>query len=355
MSNDIKITPEQEKLIPEWNEKWTKVILSTDPIDLEKCSDAIRRYHAACSYPGPEVILHAPSAMIGFVVSALSVAIYEKFGKDGRFGDCPNIAPMLLDAIRNLHPREAWEAGIKWVNQFVKENLQEFPGAKDYDVRSDAEGTKQRWPEWYNGGSEWAFHCCYMSFLRDVVGVEPNEPEKYAPYEEMCLHGGPRFDDTEFTIFCDRAAVRKVEKVPDGENYRLHCEDGPAMAYNDGYEFYVIHGVNVDKQIVMEPETQTIEQIENEKNEEVRRIRIERFGWERYMREGGAQVLDKRRNDRDAQDEVLYQMKSIKRFVCSDPSTGRRYALGVPDSVTTCQEAQEWMSNGLDRFCIHRS
>jgi hypothetical protein len=44
-----------------------------------------------------------------------------------------------------------------------------------------------------------------------------------------------------------------------------------------------------------------------------------------------------------------------QRFVCVDPSTGRRYALGVPREITNCEEAQRWMSHDLDRFAIHRS
>jgi hypothetical protein len=113
----------------------------------------------------------------------------------------------------------------------------------------------------------------------------------------------------------------------------------------------------VDEQIVMRPETQTIEQIERERDEERRRIRIERFGWERYLRESGAEVVDSRTNDRDAQEEVLYKMRNsdTRRFCCSDPSTGRRYALGVPMTINSCQAAQDWMSHGLDRFTIHRS
>lgn len=349
--DDIRITPEEEKLIPAWNEKWIKQILSTDPIDFDRAKVAIRNYHAACGQPGPEVCLRVNSAMIGIVGTAIGVAFYEKFGENGRFGKAPNIMPQLVEVINQYLPLEAWEKGIEWTNKFIADNGL----AANYDIRKDAEKIKQRWPEWYNGGSEWGFHCCYMSFLRDIKNVPPKEPEKYQAYEELALCSGPRFDDTEFCLFSERAKVRHIEKIPDSENYRLHCDDGPAMAYHDGFNFWVIHGVTVDEQIVMRPETQTIQQIENEKDEETRRIRIERFGWERYLKEAGAQKLDSRRNERDAQEEVLYQLKTIKRFVCTDPSTGRRYALGVPDHVKSCEDAQNWMSHGLDRRAIHRS
>ena len=112
----------------------------------------------------------------------------------------------------------------------------------------------------------------------------------------------------------------------------------------------------VDKQVVLTPETQTIQQIAADENEERRRVRIERFGWERYLKDSGAKVRNARRNDRDAQDEELYQLQDgTQRFVCCDPSTGRKYALGVPSGIVNCEEAQNWLSHGLDRYALHRS
>jgi hypothetical protein len=106
----------------------------------------------------------------------------------------------------------------------------------------------------------------------------------------------------------------------------------------------------------LRPETQTIKQIQEEPNEEVRRVRIERYGWERFLKESGANRRDSRRNDRDTQEESLYQLRDgTQRFVCVDPSTGRRYALGVPGEVATCEQAQLWMSHELDLYATHRS
>jgi hypothetical protein len=137
---------------------------------------------------------------------------------------------------------------------------------------------------------------------------------------------------------------------------RLHCEYGPALSYIDGLSIFAIHGVRVPESVILAPEKQTIAEIEGENNAEIKRVRIERFGWQRYLTESGAAVVNTRLNDRDAQLETLYRTKDgTRRIVVADPSTGRRYALGVPREVTTCEQAQAWMSHGLDRFAIHRS
>jgi hypothetical protein len=133
--------------------------------------------------------------------------------------------------------------------------------------------------------------------------------------------------------------------MPDG---RLHREDGPAVRYRDGWSLYAIEGVRVDEQVVLRPETQTIDQITGETNLEVKRIRIQRYGWGRYLAAAGAAVLDRRTTDCDATKEVLYEHSDNQRvLVTSCPGTGRIYALEVDPQVQTCEEAQAWLSAGL--------
>jgi hypothetical protein len=135
-----------------------------------------------------------------------------------------------------------------------------------------------------------------------------------------------------------------------------HCDDGPFCRWRDGSALYSVHGVRVPWWVVEHPDRITIEHINKQDNAEIRRVMIERFGWPRYLAESGAKRLDRRFNDRDQQWEEVYSVKdgSRRALVC-DPSTGRKYALGVPYEVNTCEQMQNWMSHGLDRFAIHRS
>ena len=128
-------------------------------------------------------------------------------------------------------------------------------------------------------------------------------------------------------------------------NRILHCEDGPAVFYPDGFSIWAIEGILVDEQIVMSPETQTIEQIEQEDNEEVKRIRLNRFGWHRYLQETKAHVLDV-----SMPSEVHRWMEALLKtkdglvvLTTYDPSTGRPYALEVDPECQTCEEAQAYL------------
>jgi len=63
---------------------------------------------------------------------------------------------------------------------------------------------------------------------------------------------------------------------------RLHCEDGPAVAFGDGYGIHVLHGTAVPEWVLAGP---SVDLIRREPNVEVRRSAIERIGWDTYIRQ----------------------------------------------------------------------
>ena len=127
-------------------------------------------------------------------------------------------------------------------------------------------------------------------------------------------------------------------------NDRLHREDGPAWISPDGRQMWYINGVYVTEQIVMHPETLTVDQIKKETNSECRAIMVERFGWLRYLQESDAQLIDKRDNVIENTKEALYKGLGDRRLVVTCP-TGRVFVLGVPSQITSCEQAQKWLGN----------
>jgi hypothetical protein len=122
----------------------------------------------------------------------------------------------------------------------------------------------------------------------------------------------------------------------------IHCEDGPAVEYADGYKVWALEGYRVPESIVMEPEKQTLEEIHQEENEEIRRIRINRFGWNRYIQEASAKVLDIA-TPRYGGMEALMETSQGKVLCTYDPSTGRPYSLEVSPECRTCKDAQRYL------------
>lgn len=156
-------------------------------------------------------------------------------------------------------------------------------------------------------------------------------------------------------ILADRPQVHVNE---DGN---LHNTAGPAVAWADGSKLWFNDGHFMDeggRRIVEQPEQLSTEHIMRIRNEETRRLAIEKFGWDRFIAEADCPVIDRRRNDIDntiemlvgpprvetARDEWL-RRRQQNRMVLFCRSTGRRYFLGVPGDVNTCEAAQNWMAD----------
>ena len=151
-------------------------------------------------------------------------------------------------------------------------------------------------------------------------------------------------------------SANPVEVHWDQRGERLSNDNGPALLFSDNWAVWVISGVRVDEQIVMRPSSQSVTQIREEQNEEVKRIRIERFGWQRYLHEIGATVADERLNDVEGTREALMKTPDgMVSFVGRCRSTGRVYFLEVDPSVETCEQAQRWLRNGRDMNLIGAS
>jgi len=145
-------------------------------------------------------------------------------------------------------------------------------------------------------------------------------------------------------VLCERP-----DQVHLDEQGRLHAGRGPALTYPDGWSLWAWHGVRVPRIAIESPESLTAPEVLAEPDVEVRRVMIERMGYERLVRDGGARRL--------AEDEtgVLWRLDLAddEPLVCvevADPSTGgafRRYLLRVPPDARSAREAVAW-TFGID-------
>lgn len=109
-------------------------------------------------------------------------------------------------------------------------------------------------------------------------------------------------------------------------------------------------GVPIQERIAFHPESITAEEVLYEPNVELRRVLLERIGYERFLRQVDAQPLDR---DRDSGGERRLLRVPIPRdedLVCVSvtcPSTGRQYILRVPPTMRTCRQAVAWIA-GFD-------
>lgn len=142
-------------------------------------------------------------------------------------------------------------------------------------------------------------------------------------------------------IACERPTTFKLD-----DRQRLHAPDSAAVTWPDGWDIHAWHGVIVPHNIILSPGQITVKAIEVEDNTEVRRVMIERFGLDRYIKASKAQLLQQDRygklwRKRQSRGEALYAVEVINSTPEPDGSV-RHYFLQVPSSVRSAHEAVAW-------------
>ena len=126
---------------------------------------------------------------------------------------------------------------------------------------------------------------------------------------------------------------------------RLHCPDGLAVGYPDGWGVYAWHGIRVPAKVIMDPGAITQADILQERNAQIRRVMVERLGVERVCQLCNAKVISA---------QGTYELLSLDLndgrrrpyLKMRNPSIGVYHLEGVHPDCTTVQEALNWR-NGL--------
>lgn len=131
------------------------------------------------------------------------------------------------------------------------------------------------------GWSEDYWLAAYECFIRGgKPGASAEALRRFQALVEIREHLTVFFPFADVVLCCENPLALERD-----ERGRLHSSTGPAVMYRDGWGFWTWHGIRVSKQFIERPETITVTDIDAQENAEVRRIMIERMGWERYIKE----------------------------------------------------------------------
>ena len=106
-------------------------------------------------------------------------------------------------------------------------------------------------------------------------------------------------------------------------------------------------GVIISDRIAFESDSMTGQDILNTENIELRRVLIERLGYEKFVQQVGGLIRDR---DRDAGGErqLVYipfeddEALMVLKVIC--PSTGHTHVLRVPPYMQSCHQAAAWIA-----------
>lgn len=272
------LTPAQEAQLEVYKNKWIEIGLDRGPCDFDKAKQYVKMAYEAAGEKCPDAFYLADSPM-----AAINLELELR--------------------------------GIKESDDGYHEARKQAPDNQIF-------------------GSHEAPWLSYYDYMWNVLDIQSCKPlEGLMELSKVCGWWAP-FDT------CVILQHRHEELHLDQEG-RLHREDGPAIRYRDGYSVWAINGLRVTEQIVMRPETLTVDQIHGEQNLEIQAIMVERLGWDKYIAMSGAKLLDRKSNEVEGTKEALYQTQIGGKRLVATCTTGRIFTMGpIPDEARTCEEAQ---------------
>ncbi|UWZ84629.1 DUF6745 domain-containing protein [Occallatibacter riparius] len=366
-----KLTEAQRARFDEWADKWIEVGLRTGNADRFKFEAAVRECYRFAGLQPPKVIVWAPSPLVVAIAGPAAsylLALRERQGQ--------------RDAVHGAVHGAVGGAVGGAVHGAVG-------GAVDGAVRDAVLQTIAN--SWYYilGGQFWVsggwWGCAFTSYFRDVCGLELegdlwNRGRAYEATAESACWWWPHRD---FVIVSERPLEihRELADPPRPRgwgSHRLHREDGLAISFRDGWGVWSWHGTRVTRQIIEAPETLTVAQIAAEENAEVRRVMVERMGWERFCSEAKMKIIHvdelhskfpdipvsetveagtrfvthyrpgtERAELLEAAELRDFEDRPLRFVRLTDPSTGRQYTIRVRHDHKRCYEAVAW-TFGLD-------
>ena len=355
------ITDAERRLMAEHVKLWTARAFRTDPIEPEAITAAIYGLYEAAGLKRPRVVI-VPSPLVMAVASGFASEIWRIRHRDATrdatfaatdiathaatFDATFDATFAATFAATDAATRAATDAATyeAWAVPLSK-----ALGGEHWRLLLD---NVLSWSHMIQGGNMWAAAECYLTAARDILGLRLPAHAKYAHWEQAAIHGGFRAMHPEFCMvsdFPDRLLV-------DDRN-RPHCADGPSHRWRDGWSLYFWHGVRVTQQVIERPSTLTVAQIQGEQNAEVRRVMMERYGWERYAQDAGAKV--RHRDDwgtlwelpRPKPERPLLCVEVVNSTMEPD-GTFKRYWLSVGGDPATALDAvaSTWRSETGERM-----
>ncbi|QMU78707.1 hypothetical protein GXW83_26365 [Streptacidiphilus sp. PB12-B1b] len=127
---------------------------------------------------------------------------------------------------------------------------------------------------------------------------------------------------------------------------RLHCADGPALAFPDGFALHAWRGMPVPAGFLDRLAALTAADIRTEANAELRRVMLEYYGYERYLAESGATPVHRDETGvlwriELPGDEAVVTVEVVNSTPEPDGSH-RVYWLRVPPRTRTAREGVAW-------------
>ena len=375
-----KITPRQEAEFPKFLEKWLKIGEDTRTINKQEAYEAVMDCYdlAQDSLPRPDFVIFVKSPFQLYYTKPIWNGLVDYFdeikNKDFLYSDdyegpeqvyydlwfriylsasdekeeiknklriqaVADIFDGIIEATRHKVPDLDFRGDIRAYNRAFalaqKRYIKHFPTLIDYLV-GDAE--KEMGAEIYGQNETWL---CFYEFMEwaGSTGLEGTHG-----LQRMAKASGWWIPYDTIAVVSDRPCELHLD-----DQGRLHSHKRPAIVYRDGWKYYASHDVEIPYWYIEYPERITAEKIDKEENIELRRIMLEIYGFENYLANTYAEIVDRDPDPhvgtlwvkRLEDDEDVYMLE-MRNSTQEQDGSWKTYVIRVPPSMRTAKQANAW-------------
>ena len=340
-----KLTPEQEARIPAIRDEFLRIGLSTEPADFDAAEQAARDAYAVAGLPAPELFIRLASPMEGAIGAAIL--------KGTRIGE--SVRDQVWDQVR----AQVWAQVRDQVGDQVGAQVRAQVGAQVWDQVRDqvwaqvrdqvgdqvwAQVRAQVWDQVWDqvraqvGAAFYSQHeagwLSWASYFHRVCNLPG--AEKIEPLARIAANCGWVWFFAGAVIITDRPRILRRD-----DQNRLHCEDGPALEYRDGFAIHAWHGTRVPTEWIEDRPSLTAKIALTWPNVDQRAAACEILGWHNIINSMNARIIDA---DDDPQIGRLVEIDlpdhGPQKFIHARCGTGREIAVMADARATTILEAQ---------------
>lgn len=321
-----RMTPEQEKLIPVYRDKWMKIVRSTERVDRDLAEKNIKAAYELMGEKEPEVIFcDSPYSAL----DVIDVRDEESKLMSLKVRKIVSQTDWTSMRIENLIYSRLYEIIIE---EYQKSGGENWKGSELFAIGYDYSLS----PSFCGLGSG-------IDFAISVLNKDCDVNSKLC-FNLLANLGGWIFPHRKACVICDRPTKMCLddEQFPHGEGF-------PAIQFSDGFSVYAYHGVKIpEKYGKIHPQQWQSQWLLEEENAELRRVLIQGIGYARISQDLQATRLDNWREytllriDSDVDIEPINMLK----MTCA--STGYIHCLRVPPDVQNAKEAISWVNWDID-------
>lgn len=360
------LTPEQEARFPEFVKFGLDIGLSTDRTDRVAGEKAIRAHYVACGLPEPNEIMWFDSPLAAAMAYTNKTIddvnneattevwakarneVWEKVNSEVS----QEVRTKVWNEVRNKLISDVWLKVRREVISDVWTRVRNEIITKASQKVSNDVWIRVKTKIWSHRGT--SNDADYVAYMLAYTQYGLCLPEEFTIFLEVNKHICWYYTTDNIVYASDRPT--KIKTDDDGN---LHCEDGKAIEFADGFGVSAWHGQTIPNEWVT-GKLPTPSEALNWSNMDQRSVACELIGWANLREYCNSKIID---TDSDPMWGELVEMdlpdSPGERFLFVVCGTGRSFALLVPKETQTVDEAQSVLHGGLPiallKNCIERT